>query len=75
MNKETYTQCLLKKDNSYQISWIPTKYAKCDKVLELKTGGKWENGWTVEKTMTTQSSDIVESNSREYRTHRKVTDI
>lgn len=50
MAKDIYfKQCKLTRENQFQVSWIPEKYAKKDKIIKLKDGnGNWENGWKVE---------------------------
>lgn len=50
--KEKYTQCSLEKDIANgvlkQVSYIPSKYAKLNNTIKLKSNsGEWENGWKV----------------------------
>lgn len=47
-----YKQCRLRKDNkdgsySEQVSYIPEKFCVKNKILKLKDGTKWDNGWVV----------------------------
>lgn len=42
-----YIQCKLQKENRYQVSWIPEKFAVLNKILKLKENEIWEDGWKV----------------------------
>lgn len=46
-----YRQCRLEKKTPTgklcQVSFIPAQFAVKDKVLKLREGGVWENGWVV----------------------------
>ena len=49
-----YKQCRLVKTTNtgklYQVSWIPSQFAKVGKVLQLKNSNTdtWDSGWIVE---------------------------
>jgi len=76
-----YSQCVMKKIlpesskdvevASIDIAWIPIKYAKKGKFLELKINNRWDNGWQVMSVGAKQ--ETIES--QEYTKHREVTDI
>lgn len=82
MNKEIfYKQCILKKlvkKDTYRIltSWIPEKYAVKDAYLRLKNDDEWEDGWKVISVSDIKKPEkyLVEK-ERDYKTHRKITDI
>ena len=67
-----YYQCLLRKENKEQTSWIPEKYAKVHKCLRIGE----EDGWRVIQV----SSDGIDEKDaimqqHIHKTHRKVTDV
>jgi len=64
-------QCKLKKGNSYQVSWIPEKYAKIGKYLKIKEN----NGWEVIEIGSKMDSEEVNKRSMDYKNQRKVSDI
>jgi hypothetical protein len=47
--KQGYRQCRLKKNESWQVSWLPEKFAVVGKVLKLRNDkdDAWDDGWTV----------------------------
>jgi len=73
---ELYKQCLLCKGSSMLVSWIPSKFAKKNKVLELKMNKEWVNGWTVltafGEKKTKDNLTVIENQCKET---RKVSDI
>ena len=77
MREEMYTQCKLKKDNSYQMSWIPSQFAKVGKVLKLRDEGtgEWDNGWVVEAAYSTRTWKEVNAASQLHKHQRKASDI
>jgi len=46
-NKQIYRQCKLVKENTYDIAWIPSQFAKVGKNLSLKINEEWQEGWKV----------------------------
>ena len=38
---------MLRNGCSELVSWIPSKFAKQDKILKLFNNGVWEDGWKV----------------------------
>ena len=63
-----YTQCTLRKDNRYQTSWLPSKFAKVARVLKLRRpDGTWENGWIVVAAYGTTTGEKLEAVNRAVR--------
>ena len=71
----TMTQCRLERNGSYQVSWIETKYAKKGRVVNLKEGDEWDRGWTVMIVGSTLPAETVMARQRDYKNHRKATDV
>ena len=69
--KKYHCQCKLKKGDTYQVSWIPEKYAKVGKYLKLKD----DDGWEVIEVGTKKNSKEVQKRSVDYRHQRKASDI
>ena len=69
-NKE-HTQCLLRKGNTEQISWIPSKFAKVGRILRLKD----DDGWEVISAGHSMDSKFINERSRDHKNMRKMTDI
>lgn len=44
-----YTQCKLRQDSTYQITYIPDQLATKGRQLRLKTENGWDGGWVVEE--------------------------
>jgi hypothetical protein len=75
--KETnYRQCRLVRGAVCYTAWIPVEFAKVGKILRIRRERVWEDGWVVkESSKETKSGKILEAYERNYRDHRKVTDI
>jgi len=78
----TYTQCTMEKllvggARLITVSWIPTQFAKRDKVLELRNhkDEAFEADWRVVHVGATRDADFVEDRSRDYLRQRGVSDI
>ena len=69
--KTKYRQCVLKKDNATQVSYLPEKYAHMDNVVKLKNNGEWDNGWKViyAGELTDEPADV----HQRIKAHRKAT--
>jgi hypothetical protein len=69
-----YRQCKLQKGNSYQMSWIPEKFANIGKTVKLRDAdGSWDDGWLVKEAFSVRTdSEIVDSHDAIKR-HRKAT--
>lgn len=66
-----YCQCVLRKGDNIQVSWIPEKFAEVGRVLRLKE----DNGWVVQRVDSKMPENMMVYMRDEYRHHRKVTDI
>ena len=42
-----YTQCKLEKENTHTTAYIPSKFAKLNKIVKIKTDDGWDCGWKV----------------------------
>lgn len=72
-----YQQVKLKKGSREQVSWVPDNFAKKGKVLKLKEGDTWENGWEVTwvfRDITLSHAEVMIENVQ-HKHHREVTDI
>jgi hypothetical protein len=76
MQVQTHTQCLLRRaTGSTQVSWIPTKFAVEGRILELDEDGR-SNGWTVKEVWDSPvPSAYVFARERDFKNHRKATDV
>lgn len=77
MREQNYTQCKLRKDNTYQTSWIPSEFAKTGKIIKLRDEDTdtWTDGWLVEATYATRTWQEVNFASQLYKHQRKASDI
>jgi hypothetical protein len=66
-----HIQCRLKKGDSFQVTWIPEKYAKKGKYIKLKE----DNGWQVVEIYSKKDSKEVQKRSVDYKHQREVSDI
>jgi hypothetical protein len=64
-----YRQCLLEKSGTFQRVWIPLEFAKEGKVLKIRTGETWEDGWKVfeagKSIMSQETLNLQRSNQRD----------
>ena len=72
---DTYTQCLMRKGNSYRSGWIPTSFAKYFTTIDLKIDGKWSKGWNIMHVGITVNNIYVEIHETDYKRQRKASDI
>lgn len=70
-----YVQCNLEKGNRAMVTTIPEKFAVVGKVLELKEGGTWENGWVVKNTYNKISEEAAIAARDRHKYHRRATDV
>ncbi len=76
MGEVMYQQCKLRRSGVLMISWIPEQYAKKDKILKIKSGDGWQNGWKVAEVFEKKNTEsTVMSLSRSYLHQREVSDI
>ncbi|AFU87968.1 hypothetical protein CcrColossus_gp098 [Caulobacter phage CcrColossus] len=71
----TMTQCRLERNGAVQVAWIESKFAKPTKVVKIKVDGEWEDGWVVAKTGTTLPAETVQKRERDFKSHRRATDV
>lgn len=73
---EMHKQCLLERNGSKQVVWIPQEFAVKDRTLRIKEDGKWTNGWIVGEVFDVAiASDVIQKRERDFKTHRRATDI
>lgn len=80
MNTYNMRHCTLEKKlgsgTMTTVSWIPEEFAKVGRVVKLKNGDEWSDGWTVKQVPNfSMSSDVVAKIERSHKDHRKVSDI
>ena len=72
-------QCLMeKKTNSgtlSQLSWIPEKFAIDKKIVKIKEGKEWNDGWIIKKVCHRMEDEEQAKLERVWKKHREVTDI
>lgn len=67
-----HKQCLLMKNNgNQQIVWLPEKFAKINKILEING----DNGWVVIGVYSKEFSKLITGRSNGYLHQRKMSDI
>ena len=72
----THMHCVLQRNGSTQVSWIPSEFAQEGRYLKLKENGQWTDGWKVVKAYPSViDSEIIAARSRDYKNHRKATDL
>lgn len=80
MNGYDMKQCALtkstKQGKSYIVSWIPASYARLGRIVKVKEGNVWLEGWTVSNVYNlTKKSDEVLRDRDHYRTQRQASDV
>ena len=72
-----YKQCTLRqlKSNWVRTSWIPEQFAVEGRILEIKEGEEWTDGWKVVDVFTRASEDYVREHERDYTRQREASDI
>jgi hypothetical protein len=66
-----YKQCLLRKNNTFQTAWIPTKFAHINHCVKLKD----EDGWIVQRVFSTSSEKYLRDHERDFKNQRSASDI
>lgn len=66
---ESHTQCLLRRGNAQQVTWLPTKFANQGKYVKLRKRGSevWDDGWLVAEVWTKLDSDYVSERSQDHK--------
>lgn len=83
MSKEEYrVQCRLRKQKptpesgfSYQVTWLPEKFATVGRIVKLKKGEQWDDGWEVINVWQRLSAKEIRERSRYHLTQRRASDI
>jgi hypothetical protein len=76
MRRETVKQCTLERNGARQVSWIPSERAIQDGLVDLKEDGKWSRGWTVLEAFGTElDATVIQERGRDFKNHRKATDV
>ena len=68
---QEHVQCKMRKGDTFQTAWIPSKFAVHGKILKLHD----DNGWEVIEVNRSTDSKNIPIIRDIYRQHRKVTDI
>lgn len=71
------TQCRMKRvsDGAIHTAWIESKFATLRRVIDIDIDGVREKGWTVFEVGSTLDSRIVRDRERDFKVHRRATDI
>ena len=69
------TQCRLERAGAFQVAFIPAKFAQVDRVLRIKAAGVWHDGWRVDAVWGSLPTEVVEKNERNFKSHRRATDV
>lgn len=71
------TQCRMKRasDGATHTAWIESKFAVLRKVVDIKIDGVMDRGWTVFEVGSTRDSRLVYARERDFKAHRKATDV
>lgn len=75
MQAQWYTQCLMKKGNSYRVGWIPNDFGKEGRIVDLKLNSKWSKGWKVIQAGILLDGHEVKAREMDYRHQREASDI
>ena len=76
MSTKTYKQCILSKDNSITISWVPVKLARPGRKVRIKLNNRWEEGWRITTVFDEVINDkTLEALQHQYKNTRKTSDI
>ena len=79
MKATGYRQCILHRTDwigyTSRVSYIPEPFGREGKVLKLKDGETWSDGWKVASAGSLRDADLVEHGERAYIYQRDRTDI
>lgn len=69
-------QCVLKKDNKVQITWIDVKKSDQGRYVDIKADGGYDRNWFIESVSeVSMSKEAIRKQEQNYKKHRKATDI
>ncbi len=66
-----YKHCLMLRGTTYQMAWIPEKFATVGKYVKLKD----QDGWKIEQAYTSAPEDYVLSHRDDHMHTREFSDI
>lgn len=68
MSTQSYRQCALSKAGFMDyITWIPSKFAKINKPLEILLDNEWSTGWIVKEIYSSiQDIDTQRDNHKRF---------
>lgn len=69
------TQCRLERAGALQVSFIPARFAEVGRTIRIKEDGVWQDGWRVDAVWGSLPAEVVEKNARNFKTHRRATDV
>jgi hypothetical protein len=78
MKTKTMTQCRLERGSAVQVSWIPSEFAEPARVIKLwedRNGGYWSENWVVARVYDTLPAKVIADRERDFKTHRRATDV
>jgi hypothetical protein len=67
-----YRQCSMKRENSTQVAWIPTKYAKIGMILEIEGIEGWEVISAGQTVLDGRAVKVLEKSARNHRKHSDI---
>lgn len=70
------TQCRMKRpDGGIHTAWIESKFATLRRVVDIDIDGVRQTGFVVFEVGSTLDSRIVRDRERDFKSHRKATDV
>ena len=58
-----------------EVAWIPSKFAKVGKILKLRTGDKWVDGWRVDHVGASLTEEQTKQAKKDFKIQRIASDI
>lgn len=65
-------QCVLEQDDRHQTVWIPSQFAKHNKIVNLKNAGDWKVSWVGNGSVMYR---YLKEREDDYKRTRKASDI
>lgn len=59
---------------TFDMRWLPERYAVCGKWLKLKRGGVWQDHWQVVAVFSKRPAAVVEAHERDFVQQRDASD-
>jgi hypothetical protein len=77
-----YRQCLLRKGDLSQMTWLPEQFAEVGRYVKLRNRDpritdpeqEWSDGWRVETSSTPVAAAYVEAHERDFMSQRLARD-